>query len=224
MLKNYGENIWAVRSSLSMGPMNISTQMSVIRLPDTSLVLISPIAIDNALKDEITALGEVKFILSPNNFHHLFANKAQAAFPQAQYLCSDALVERVEGLPDHKDVHSLREDLWQGHIETLRISPSHVADEVVFYHSPSKTLIVTDILQCMTGDMNLATKLFAKLAGINQQLRVSRLFKMMIKDKPAFRQALSALQQWDYNKLLMPHNSNIDVDAKARVQEAIDAF
>ncbi len=223
-LKAYGKNIWAVRSSLAMGPMDISTQMSVVRLPDGSIVLISPIAMDNSLQEQINALGRVTYIISPNNFHHLFANQAQATFPNAQFICPDALVKRVKSLPSHLDLHTLNPDVWQGQIETLRISPSHMADEVVFYHGESKTLIVTDLLQHMSGNMTFFSRLFARMAGIHHKLRVSRLFKLMVKNKQEFREAFSSIQTWDYENVLLPHNSNVLTNARARVQQAIDAF
>ena len=221
-LHPFGDNIWAVRIDLNMGPINISTQMTIVRLPDQSLILLSPVTINSTLKAAINALGTVSHIVSPNNFHHLYANDAILAFPNAQYVCSNSLSKRIKSLPQHIDLHTLSTSTWQNQLEIIRVSPSHMGDEVVFFHKESKTLIITDLFQCITGKVNVATRIFACLAGVRNNFGISRLFKTMIKNKQEFKDSFEHMQRWEYNTVLLPHNTNITKDAKQAVQHAID--
>ena len=224
MLKAYGDNIWAVRTPLPMGIMDLTTQMVIVRLPNQSLIIISPIEIDESLKKEINDLGEVTFIISPNNFHHMFAGSAQKAFPEAMYLCSEALAKRVKNLPDNSDSHQLKNEFWQNQIQTLRISPSHFADEIAFFHPESKTLILTDLLQIAAGDISFGTKIFAFIAGTRNKARVSRIFKLMVKNKQEMRDSLNTIATWDFETILLAHNANLESNAKTQFQDAIKAF
>lgn len=63
-------------------------RMSVIRLPDGTLMLHSPCPIDAAMKDRLNKLGKVAHIVAPGTYHYLHVASAQAAFPQAvTYIC-----------------------------------------------------------------------------------------------------------------------------------------
>jgi len=74
---------------------DFSTRMTVIRLTDGGLFLHSPIRLDGGLRAapirldgglraELDGLGEVRAIVAPNKFHHLFAGDACAAYPKAK--------------------------------------------------------------------------------------------------------------------------------------------
>jgi hypothetical protein len=223
-LQQYGDNLWAVRVPMKMMGMDLGTQMTIVRLPDQSLILISPISIDENLKQEITALGKVTAVISPNTFHHLFARDCLQAFPAAKYLCPAALPKRIVGLPENFDLYSVDEGFWQGQLQTRRISSSHIADEMVFFHPESKTLIVTDLFQYSVGRLGIGTSLFALLAGTYHKPAVSRLFKLMVKDKQAFRDSLRFILDWDFERVLLPHNGNIETGAKAAIDKIVAAF
>lgn len=224
MLDRYGDNIWAIRVPLLMMGMDLSTQMTIVRLPDQSLVLISPIVISDGLKAEIETLGTVTTIISPNTFHHLFAQQCLDSFPEASYLCPAALPLRIKTLPSSSDLYSVSEELWQGQLQTRRISKSHIADEMVFFHPESKTLVVTDCIQFSAGELGLGTKLFAMIAGTLRKPAISRLYKLMTKDKQELRDSLEYLLGWDFERVLLPHNTNIEVAAKDVVTKIVAKF
>ena len=56
----------------------------VVRLADGGLWVWSPIALDDALKAEIDAIGRPAHFVSPNKIHHLFLQDWAAAYPDAQ--------------------------------------------------------------------------------------------------------------------------------------------
>ena len=51
-------------------PLPFTTRMTVVRLGSGDLFLHSPIAYDAALSDELTSIGRVWHLVSPNQFHY----------------------------------------------------------------------------------------------------------------------------------------------------------
>ena len=49
--------------------LEVGTRMTVIRLRDNSLILISPLKITSDIEEELDELGEVKYLIAPNLFH-----------------------------------------------------------------------------------------------------------------------------------------------------------
>lgn len=219
-LQVLGDDIWAVRAPLSIWGISISTQMTVIRLADNSLILISPIAINAALQQKISELGTVKAIISPNNFHHLFARDCAANFPNAGYYAPPGLNIRVKNSLESADLHALGDDFYLGEIASVRFCENHIADERVFFHPKSKSLIVTDLLMNFSGQLSFATKVFTTLMGLNNGLGVSRMQRSFINDWEQARESIRAILSWDFQQILIPHNSNLNDKAKHRAEQA----
>lgn len=77
-LVEVASNIWTIEAKdyvhyrPPMQPRYPYTHRSVaIRLNDNSLFIISPIQLTSDICNKINALGEVKYLVSPNHLHHL---------------------------------------------------------------------------------------------------------------------------------------------------------
>lgn len=182
-------DIWTATQPLRAFGIEVGSRMTVIRLSDHSLVLISPIALDETLVDEIHSFGPVSHIVAPNLFHHLFLDVAKQYFPDARLL-------GVPGLPEKRPDLSFDQLLdCSGHLEnTLAYLPfrsfqawhpngTQIYNEVVFCHYPSRSLIITDIAANLKSTAPLMTRLTAKILGSYDQLRPSRLEKWGTQDK-----------------------------------------
>jgi hypothetical protein len=73
MLEPLGSNLWfADGGNVSFKGFAYPTRMAIVRLAEGGLWIWSPIHISDALESEITALGPVRHIVSPNALHYLF--------------------------------------------------------------------------------------------------------------------------------------------------------
>ncbi len=52
------------------------------------------------------------------------------------------------------------------------------------------------------------------ITGTLRKPAISRLFKAMVKDKQELRDSLEYLLSWDFERILVPHNTNIELGAK----------
>ena len=72
MLRQLDNNLWVAEQPLKFMGLPVGTRMTVIRLADNSLLLISPIEITPKIKQQLISLGTVKYLIAPNLFHHLY--------------------------------------------------------------------------------------------------------------------------------------------------------
>lgn len=121
------------------------------------LFIHSPVSLDDKLLQAIEALGEVKWVVSPNYEHIKYAREWSERFPKAIMIACPGLMERepdvykveipfgirpgdnAPGLWDMNEIQALHVDC-----ETNPFTGVAFFNEVVFYHTPSKTLLVTD--------------------------------------------------------------------------------
>ena len=144
-------HLWTAQQPFKYFGLEVGTRMTVIRLKDNSLVLISPIEINPQLQQEIDSLGTVKYLVAPNLFHYLYLNSAQQLYPNAVIFAPPGLKAKQLNLNIDrvftKDTIDFARELEYTLLTGFQVSiPSKiaVANEIVFYHPLSKTLIITD--------------------------------------------------------------------------------
>lgn len=150
------EDIWTVDGPLErmpylIGSIPFPTRMTVVRLADGDLWCHSPVALDDALRSQIEALGRVRHLVSPNKIHYAHIGAWQRAWPDTVAWASPGVRERAAS--QHIDVQ-FQQDLadaappaWQGQIEQLIFRGSRFMQEVVFFHRASRTLILADLIE-----------------------------------------------------------------------------
>ncbi len=88
MLQRLAPDLWVIERPLRFAGLEVGTRMSVIALEDGSVLLHSPIHPDPELREELDALGPVRFAVAPNRFHHLFMADCVSAYPELQCFCA----------------------------------------------------------------------------------------------------------------------------------------
>lgn len=211
------EDVWAVTDTLRM-PFGVRfpVRMTVLRAGG-ELVLVSPVALDDALADAIDALGPVTRIVAPNLLHHLFLAGAAARWPAAKVHGPAGLATgkrkdvRFEGGPDALDVEG---------IDVVRLHGVPSIDEHVLVHRASRTAIVTDLL-FNVHEANGATRFVLRwLSGAFGGPKTSRVWRMATRDRGALRESVEHLLTRDFDRLIVAHGQVIETDAKAALAAA----
>ena len=139
--------IWAQERPVWFGGVRLRARTSVIRLDDGRLLVHSPAPPSDALRKELTDLGEVSWLVVPNCFHHLGAPAAAAAFPKAKLVGPNSAAVRNSALRIDLDI---RDPLFAETIPELAVVPLHgvpFLDETLLYHRPTEnfaTCVVVD--------------------------------------------------------------------------------
>ena len=143
------DQIWLQDYPIHYAGCDFDARMAVIRVSDAELMLHSPCGIDSATKAEISAIGDVACIVAPGSYH-FYVPSAQAAFPGAEtYICPG--VERKRPDLDFDWILGDRPpEAWSGVLDQVLVRGNKHIWEVAFFHRPSKTLLLVDLIENIT--------------------------------------------------------------------------
>lgn len=223
-LTRVASDVYAATCDLFMpGRIHFPCRMTVVKTPK-GLVLISPIAIDDALAAALDALGPVAAIVAPNCLHYLWFAQAAARYPEAETWGAPGLAEKC---PDVPLAHTLpRSDAdvqpFFAHSMALTfVQGLPWANETVFFHGASKTLIATDLFFHIQKPKNWRSWLMFKLLGVLGRPKQSPLLRMQIKDKAAAAHSVRPLLALDVERLVVAHGPVVDTDARATLARVL---
>jgi hypothetical protein len=110
---------------------------------------------------------------------------------------------------------------WQGQLDEIFIEGIPFANETVWFHHPSATLIVTDLVQFWDGELAWSAKLYAHLTGVRTQLNVPYTVRALVRDRDGVRRCAARILEWPIQRIVMAHKAVIEVDAHARMRHAL---
>jgi Domain of unknown function (DUF4336) len=124
-----------------------STRMTIVRLPNGGLWLHSPTGPDHALFSNIREIGPVRFLVAPNTLHYWWIPDWKKSFPTALVYAVPGLQRSAKhSVPiDHTLSEAAPPD-WNDVIDQVLIR-GDMLTEVDFFHRPSRTLILTDLIE-----------------------------------------------------------------------------
>jgi hypothetical protein len=144
--------------------------MTVIRLYDGGIWIHSPVALKDALGEDVAALGPVRHLIAPNWIHYSWISPWQDQFSPAITWGSPGVVARAasQGTKLRID-HELGDaplKAWDRKI-AQRLADSGFHREVVFFHRESRTLVLTDlIMNFEAGKMPWWARPILRLGGV----------------------------------------------------------
>jgi hypothetical protein len=198
------------------------TRMAVIRLSDGDLFVWSPVALSPALRREVDALGPVRFLVSPNLFHHLFLGEWKAAYPEARLYASPGLRRRRKDLAFDADLGDGPDPMWAADIDQVLVRGSFAMTEAVFFHRASRTAIFADLIENLPRDWFKGWRgLLARLDGIvAPHPGAPREWRASFINRRAARRALECILAWPIERALIAHGEPASADGAAFVRSA----
>lgn len=199
--------------------MDLPVRASVIPLENRH-ILISPGS--QLSHEQLKILPKISDLVAPNLLHTV-------GIPKAQEIFNDAITwgpERAKELKPHiKWDQILTENNWpyQNELPLFQISGMPQANECVFIHKKSKTLIVTDLCFNLQDAKGFFPWIFLSLFGTYRKFGVSRMFLSYVKDKEAFQDSLAPIFEQDFENIVLSHGYNIVGGAKDRLKSALSA-
>lgn len=219
----FGPDLWLVDGAdiRAAAGFHYPTRMAVARLSDGGLWLWSPVRLTPALLEALEQLGPVRHIVAPNRLHHMALSEWVHFCPGVRLHAAPGLRAKRGDLHFSSDLGDTPNPDWAGQIDQV-IFPNAIADEVVFFHRDSGTVLFTDLLQQMPkGWYRGWRRLVAWLdlmTGAEPQ--VPRKFRMATRDKAAARAALETIRGWQPKQVVMAHGTPVTGDADAFLTRA----
>ena len=205
MLQQLATDLWVTDRPLRFGGMEIGTRMTVVRISGGALFLHSPVALDPGLRSELDALGQVRFAVGPNRFHHLYLGDYTKAYPEVRLFAAPGLEAKRKDLQWEAVLGDEAPAAWSGQIDQLFFRGFPVANEVAFFHPASRTLIVSDLAFNMGSEAPAMTRLAFRALGAYGRFGPSILERLLIRDRTAARKSLERILEWDFDRVIMAH-------------------
>ena len=213
-------NIWRQAQAVSVMPgFVLPAHMTVIRLADNALWVHSPLELNASTRAELDALGQIEHIVAPNLFHHKWFGEMANLYPAAHKYAPSELARKLDSAVAFTAL-SADQQAFSPQLETHHVDGIPAVDEYVFYHTASRTLILTDLAFNMNTCQGVLTPLILKLAGTRRGLQCSRLTKSQVSDKQALERSLQTILALDFSRILLAHGDPVEGDAKQRLSAA----
>jgi len=208
-MKQFGENIWIVEKRFRFAGADFGNRMTIIRLPSGKLVLHSPISISDNLTKEINSIGEVAYIVTPNNFHGLFVGEWCSTYPSAKYYSA----KENDSSENIKLSESLSSEFEQS-IKIVKVNGITKLNEFAFIHKDSSTLILTDLAFNFDSGVSLWSKVFFKINDCYERFGPSKLMKSFIDSPDDLLSSINEISEQDFTRIIVSHGNTINENAK----------
>lgn len=223
MLEQITQDVYAAQGTLRMpGGITFPVRMTIVRHAE-GLWIHSPIEINDALAAQIDALGPVKWLVAPNCLHHLYFQAASARWPEAECVAAPGLSKKRSDLTfQHQLPREGNNSLWPGWMDSCFMAGAPAANETVFLHRPSGSLIVTDLVFNLPANgHNAASWLMFSMVGVRGRFAQSRLWRILTKDRGALAASVAELLQWDFQRIIPSHGAVLEKDTKVALRNAL---
>ena len=226
MLNPLAPNLWEVPTQVRLAPgVYLPARCVIVRLGTGELWVHSPVAFDQDDLQSINALGPVTSLIAPSLYHHLFFAQAAATWPRAARYHAPGLPQKRRDLPCLWQSQELGSGItWHDQEITsffVRGTPS--INETVFYHAPTKSLIVTDLVFHVMAHSNaLSSFVMGTLGGAKPgKFTMCKLFALSRKDKEAVRQSLLPLLALPLDRVIMAHGEPVTHGLPEEFEQAL---
>ena len=231
MLREIDRDLWVAEQPLRYFGLSIGCRMTVIRLTNRELAVISPIIINENLAAQLNQLGAVSHIIAPNLYHYFFAADCKKRYPQATFWAAPGLDTKEPDLPIDRMISRDSDRLWNG-LEYLffdglkTLSPGGIDsfNECVFFHAASRTLILTDAAFHFDSSFPVATQLATRVLGGYERLSPLLLEKISTTDKEKVRESVGKVLNWDFERVVMAHGSIVEQNGKEKLRQGYESF
>ncbi|MCW5808372.1 MAG: DUF4336 domain-containing protein [Deltaproteobacteria bacterium] len=214
------DRIWAAERPVKFGGVRLRVRTSVIRLDDGRLLLHSPAPPTDALVKQLAELGEVRWLVVPNCWHHLGTPAAAAAFPGAKVVAPRSAAARNPELRIDVDLHTPALADAVPELALLPLDGVPFLDETLLYHRPTQTLFGADVVIRADEHDHWSWRLAARITGCYRRVRVPPDVRKKVVDKDAATRSLQALQALPIERLIVGHGAVLTDEPLTQLAEA----
>jgi hypothetical protein len=186
--------------------------MTVLKLGE-GLLVHSPIDVPPS---SLTDLGEPRWVLAPNKLHHLFVGPWVAAGVEGW---------AAPGLPEKRTDVAFAGVLETGthpfgpEVEVLALKCFSFSNEVVLFHKPSKTLVVSDLVFNIPSTAPLLTRAVMWCICGYPGCKATAVERLGM-NRSVAREEIRTVLDFDFDRVIMAHGDVMETDAKVAFEDA----
>lgn len=209
LLQRIDDDLWVCARPHRFFGLHLGTRMTVVRLPSGALWIHSPVEITRELRSELDALGEVRHLVAPNLYHHVYLPGFVRAYPEARVHGADGLDAKRKDVRFDRTLGSEPDPDWGDVLEPCRIRGS-ILQETCFFHRPSRSLITADLVENFESCSHWPTRAYLKVAGLADGPGFSRLLRPTVRDRAAMQHSLETILKWPLQRMVICHGEIVN--------------
>lgn len=221
-LHKLADGIWALDGNpIAFLTFPYEIRSTIIDVGGGELFVHSPVQLSAAslLK---TLPGKVKYLVSPNKLHSLFLGDWKKAFPEANLYAPPGLKAKLPNAPFHKELTDEPEREWQAVLKQKVVRGSWFMSEVVFFHKPSETLILGDLIE--NHNPQKLGWLHRSIAFANAMVApngtTARIFRWTFFRHKMVREDLNEILSWNAKRVVVNHGPIVEAGAQEFLRNA----
>ena len=224
-MQQLSPDLWIVRKEFRLPALgNIGGCATIIRLKPDELVIINPVRFSDEDVIAIKALGQVKFVIAPNPLHHLFLLRTQKLFAGSKIAGPREVEYRNEDVDFDIVLNENALSTWEPILSVLPVKAKPpLYQELLFFHHPSRALIMTDLVFNIQRVDNWLNALALKLYGAYRQLTTTRLSRIAFKHE-SLRKTMQQVHSLQPEILVVAHGDPVLENANERLKDSFQAW
>ena len=207
MLQELAPDLFTASLPLRFLGLAFGVRTTILRLPDSSLWVHSPIPLSPELRAAVETLGPVRHLVAPNLLHHRWIADWATAFPEARVFGSAALARKRKDLTFHGVLSDTPDPDWGGALVPVSMAGMDRQQETQFLHPASETLISADLVLALPPDLDhWWTNTYARLNGAHGKAAACTfVHKTVVTDRKTARASLDRLLDAPFSRLVVSH-------------------
>jgi hypothetical protein len=213
--------IWVSERPLWFDGVRLRSRTTVVRLSGGALWVHSPCPPTDEVCAALDLLGEVRWIVVPNRFHHLQVPATAARYPNALVVgpkSAQARNPHVRLTMAADDAAYIR--------STPELTPIHMngapfLDETVFFHTASGSLIAADLLMSACARDHWTWRIAARICGRYEKTRTPPDVRIRTRASTAAAESIAQLRALPIQRILVAHADPI---TERPVQQLVEAW
>ncbi|WP_373474716.1 DUF4336 domain-containing protein [Sphingorhabdus sp.] len=220
------EDIWTVEGPevqyrLAGALIPCPTRMTVVKLANGTLWLHSPVAYSANLQQTLDALGPVSAIIAPNSYHYLQVDAWASTNADATVFASADVAHKIAAKPIALGGKLVAD--WSADIDHISVELGKFS-ETVFFHRPSQSLVVTDLMQTFEASRvrSLFVRLLLKLGGATgPNAKPSIEIRLAArKHRDELRVGVEQMIAWNPRRVILSHGACIQNNSVDAIESA----
>jgi Domain of unknown function (DUF4336) len=212
--------IWIAERPVWFGGVRLRSKTTVVRFSDGALWVHSPCPPTDSVCAALDALGDVRWIVVPNRFHHLQTPATAARYPKARVVGPKSVqlrnpyVSLAMGADDPAYVRSTPE------LTPIQLRGVPFLEETVFFHAASGSLIAADLLISCCARDHWTWRMAARIWGRYGKVRTPPDVRMKTRASTAVAESIAQMRALPIQQILVAHADPITDRPVQRLAEA----
>jgi hypothetical protein len=215
------DSIWVTESQVWFSGIRQRARTTVVRLAGGALWVHSPCTPSDDVCAALDRLGEVRWIVVPNRFHHLQTPATAARYPNAIVVGPKSAEARNPQVSVNMSADDPAYVRATPELTSIPLTGVPFLDETVFFHPATGSLIAADLLMSACARDHWTSRVAGRIFGHYGKVKTPPDVRMHTRASTAVAESIARLRALPLQRVLVAHG---DAITERPVQQLVEAW